>query len=160
MEALSPPPQQSTAGTAGLKVLAAEDNHVNQLVLKTLLHQLGVDPALVSNGADAVEAWEKADWDVILMDIQMPQMDGLTATRAIRAREAETGRRRTPIIAVTANVMAHQVSAYEAAGMDQVVPKPLEAVRLFAALDSVGHGAEQPEQAGGDATSRSEAAGR
>ena len=155
-------PSQEAGSAEGLplRVLAAEDNSVNQMVLKTLLQLAGIEPVITENGVEVLAAWQQQEWHVILMDIQMPQMDGLTATRAIRAREAETGRRRTPIIAVTANVMAHQVSAYEAAGMDQVVPKPLEAVRLFAALDSVGHGAEQPEQTGGDATSRSEAAGR
>jgi signal transduction histidine kinase len=78
-----------------LRILAAEDNAVNQLVLKTLLHQMGVDPTVVDNGKLAVEAWEAGDWDVILMDIQMPVMDGLTATAQIRARELESGRTRT-----------------------------------------------------------------
>src|SRR5260221_12948807 len=89
-----------------LRVLAAEDNAVNQLVLKTLLHQMGVDPTVVENGKLAFEAWEEGDWDVILMDVQMPIMDGLTATGAIRNREADTGRPRTPIIALTANAMS------------------------------------------------------
>ena len=68
--------------------MAAEDNTVNQLVLKTLLHQMGVEPTVVDNGQLAVAAWETGDWDVILMDIQMPVMDGLTATAHIRACEA------------------------------------------------------------------------
>ncbi|MGH6967248.1 MAG: ATP-binding protein [Phenylobacterium sp.] len=119
-----------------LRVLAAEDNDVNQLVLKTLLSQAGINPTLVADGAMAVEAWEREVWDIILMDIQMPQMDGVQATREIRRREAETGRPRTPILAVTANAMVHQVAAYEAAGMDGVVSKPIELARLFAAMEA------------------------
>jgi CheY-like chemotaxis protein len=82
----------------------------------------------------AVEAWEAQDWNLILMDMRMPLMDGLDATRRIREREAATGRRRTPIIALTANVMPHQVASYRAAGMDAFVAKPIEVVRLFEAI--------------------------
>ena len=116
---------------AVLRVLAAEDNAVNQLVLKTLLAPSGIAPTLVENGREAVSAWETQDWDVVLMDIQMPEMDGVEAARAIRARERETGRARTPIIAVTANAMTHQVLEYEAAGMDGVVAKPVDAKALI-----------------------------
>ena len=73
---------------------------------------------MVEDGALAVEAWENGDWDVILMDVQMPNMDGVEATRAIRAREAASGRLRTPIIGLTANTMSHQIVEYQAAGMD------------------------------------------
>ncbi len=117
-----------------LRVLAAEDNAVNQLVLKTLLHQMGVDPVVVDNGQLAVEAWETGDWDVILMDVQMPVMDGLTATAAIRNREADLNRPRTPIIALTANAMSHQVEQYIAAGMDGHMAKPIQASELFDVL--------------------------
>ncbi len=131
---LAAPPEPAFDAVA-LKVLAAEDNSVNQLVLKTLLHQLGVEPTVVDNGLDAVEAWRGGDWDLILMDIQMPGMDGLTATAEIRAAEARTGRPRTPIIALTANAMSHQVEQYHACGMDGHVAKPIEAAALFEALD-------------------------
>jgi CheY-like chemotaxis protein len=77
------------------------------------------------------------DWDVILMDIQMPVMDGVAATLAIRDRERARGLRHTPIIAVTANAMTHQVAEYKAAGMDQMVPKPIDATALFAAIAQV-----------------------
>jgi len=117
-----------------IRVLAAEDNPMNQLVLKTLLHQAGVDPVVVENGAEAVEAWRNAAWDLILMDVQMPVMDGPSATRLIRAEEAATGRRRTPIIALTANAMAHQIAEYRAAGMTDHVAKPIEAQRLYGAI--------------------------
>jgi PAS domain S-box-containing protein len=120
-----------------LRVLAAEDNSMNQLVLKTLLGQVGVEPVMVFDGQAAVQAWEAGDWDLILMDVQMPVMDGPTATAVIRRREAAEGRARTPIVALTANAMDHQVAEYVAAGMDGFVAKPIEAGRLFAALEAV-----------------------
>jgi len=119
-----------------IRVLAAEDNETNQLVLKTLLAQAGLDVTMVENGKLAVEAWESQPWDIVLMDIQMPVMDGVVATKAIREREAATGRRRTPIIAVTANAMTHQVAEYEAAGMDGVAPKPIDIVSLLNAMQT------------------------
>ena len=118
-----------------IRILAAEDNEVNRLVLTTLLAQAGVALTLVEDGAQAVDAWRQGDWDVILMDIQMPVKDGVTAAREIRAEEIMAGRRRIPILAVTANAMPTQCAAYQAAGMDLVVPKPLEAGRLFHAID-------------------------
>ncbi|MHB8529205.1 MAG: ATP-binding protein [Caulobacteraceae bacterium] len=119
-----------------VRVLAAEDNAINQLVLETLLKQAGFDLTVVADGAAALAAWEAGEWDVILMDVQMPEMDGPTAARLIRAREAATGRARTPIVALTANAMSHQVAEYMEAGMDGVVPKPIEVARLFAALEA------------------------
>jgi len=119
-----------------LRVLAAEDNQVNQLVLSTLLGQLGVEPSFVGDGAQALEAWRREPWDLILMDAQMPVMDGIEATRRIRAEEAGSGRLRTPIIALTANALSHQVAEYVACGMDQVVAKPLEVSRLVEAMNT------------------------
>jgi two-component system, sensor histidine kinase len=144
MAPAAPPVAPTPAEATDIRVLAAEDNDINQLVLKTLLLQAGVEPVIVANGALAVQAWEEAEWDVILMDIQMPEMDGPAATRAIRARELETGRRRTPIVALTANAMAHQRAEYDAAGMDDLVAKPIEIARLFEALDRALSG--EPEQ--------------
>jgi CheY-like chemotaxis protein len=103
-------------------------------VLKTLLAHAGVDPVLVADGREALQAWRRRDWDVILMDIQMPVMDGPSAVRLIRGREAMGGRRRTPIIALTANAMSHQVAEYRAVGMDAVVSKPIEVRKLLEAL--------------------------
>ena len=139
---LPPPPSidahpvEMTEGPP-LRVLAAEDNTVNQLVLKTLLHQIGIDPVVVENGLQVVEAWAREPWDVILMDVQMPEMDGPTAAAIIRAREVADDRARTPIIALTANAMAHQVAEYLGSGMDSFVPKPIEVGRLFEALQQV-----------------------
>jgi signal transduction histidine kinase/CheY-like chemotaxis protein len=128
-------PTAEPAEPGEIRVLAAEDNETNQLVLKTLLSQAGIEPTLVENGRQALEAWEGQHWDLILMDIQMPIMDGVAATMAIRQRELETGRPRTPILAVTANAMTHQVAEYLAAGMDSMVPKPIDIAALFAAME-------------------------
>jgi signal transduction histidine kinase/ActR/RegA family two-component response regulator len=118
-----------------IRVLAAEDNPTNQKVLSTILGLFGVDLQMVENGRLAVEAWSVTDPDIILMDIQMPEMDGVAAARAIRAAEIAGGRPRTPILAVTANAMAHQVDEYVAAGMDGLVSKPIEIAKLQAALE-------------------------
>jgi CheY-like chemotaxis protein len=130
-----------------IRILAAEDNAVNQLVLRTLLSQVGLEPVMVENGAEALEAWKRGGWDVILMDVQMPVMDGVTATRQIRAAEAAEDRRKTPIIAVTANAMAHQMADYRAAGMDDVVPKPLDAAKLFQAIERAVEACAEHERA-------------
>jgi CheY-like chemotaxis protein len=114
-----------------MRVLAAEDNTINQLVLKTIFAQVGVTPTIVDDGRAAVEAFEGGSWDIILMDAQMPVMDGPAAVRAIREREAAEGRRRTPIIALTANAMSHQRELYLAAGMDGFVAKPIEVAELL-----------------------------
>ena len=128
---------EEEADLTSLRVLAAEDNSVNQLVLRTLLAQIGIHPVVVADGQQALSAWRGSDWDVILMDMQMPVMDGLTATQLIRAEEAVRGLLRTPIIALTANAMSHQVDAYRASGMDGHVSKPLETAKLFEVLERV-----------------------
>lgn len=120
-----------------LRVLAAEDNVVNQLVLQAILAQAGINPTLVANGAQAVEAWLANDWDVVLMDVHMPVMDGVTATQGIRNLEAAQDRPRTPIIALTANAMGHQVQALLADGFDGHVAKPIDVATLFATLERV-----------------------
>jgi len=141
-------PAEIETGEAGaLRVLAAEDNSVNQLVLKTLLGQVGVDVTVVDDGEQAVAAWENGAWDVILMDVQMPKMDGPTAVGIIRQREAATGRARTPIIALTANVMTHQINEYLASGMDSCVAKPLQIAALVEAIVKVTEGDDdQPSE--------------
>jgi PAS domain S-box-containing protein len=117
-----------------VRVLAAEDNPINQKVLRALLNQAGIEPFIVDNGVEAVAAWEQGPWDAILMDVQMPEMDGPTATRLIRERERERGLPHTPIIALTANAMAHQITEYLSSGMDDFVSKPIDVGRLFTAL--------------------------
>ncbi len=125
-----------TSAPTALRVLAADDNAVNQLVLQTLLSQVGVETVVVDNGQSTVEAWEAGQWDLILMDIHMPVMDGMDAAAAIRRREAQTGRARIPIIALTADAMSHQVDAYLAQGFDGHVSKPIEVGKLLAAMEA------------------------
>jgi CheY-like chemotaxis protein len=127
------PPAAPRAGA--LRVLVAEDNATNQLVLAALLAQFDIEPVSVNDGQQAIEAWRARDWDVILMDVQMPVLDGVSATRAIRAEEVASGRARTTIIALTANAMPQQVAGYQEAGMDGFVPKPIDVRALLAALD-------------------------
>ena len=100
------------------------------------METFGVALDVVDNGRLAVEAWRDGDYDIVLMDIQMPEMDGMAATRAIRAAEAALGRPRTPIIAVSANAMAHQVKEYMEIGMDGHVAKPIELAKLHAAIEA------------------------
>jgi two-component system, sensor histidine kinase len=138
----APPAAGETPETSleGLRVLAAEDNVTNQLVLKTVLHSLGIQPVVVENGRLAVEAWAREPFDLILMDIQMPEMDGVAATQEIRRREAKAGGERTPIVALSANVMKHQVAEYLAAGMDAHLAKPINVAQLYDALLAVRTG--------------------
>ncbi len=133
-------PRRTRANAHAVRVLAAEDNVMNQLVLKTLLVQVGIEPVIVGDGRAALDAWERERWDVILMDVQMPVMDGPTATGLIRTRERTEGRARTPIVALTANAMPHQIAEYLQAGMDAFVAKPIEAERLYEALQTAVDG--------------------
>ena len=128
-------PLRSPQDARALRVLVAEDNATNQLVLKALLAQFDVEPVIVGDGQQAIEAWRSQDWDVILMDVQMPVLDGVSATRAIRAEEAASGRARTTIVALTANAMTQQVDSYLEAGMDGYVPKPIDVRALLSALE-------------------------
>ena len=115
-----------------LRVLLAEDHPTNQRVVQLILGSAGAEVVTVENGALAVEAVGRSRFDVILMDMQMPVMDGLTATRAIRA--AERGRARTPIIMLSANAMAEHRYEALAAGADLHVAKPVTAASLLAGI--------------------------
>ena len=132
------------ADLSTIKVLAADDNQTNRLVLAALLNQAGVEPVTVENGAEAVEAWKTGQFDIILMDVQMPIMDGLAATGAIRNEEANQGLDRIPIIALTANAMSHQIEQYREAGMDGFVSKPISIQALFSAIDDALSAAAGP----------------
>ncbi|AAK24637.1 hybrid sensor histidine kinase/response regulator [Caulobacter vibrioides] len=124
---------RSAAPGEGLKVLLAEDHPINQRVVQLILEPCGAAVTVVENGAQAVEAMASGAFDVVLMDMQMPVMDGLAATRAIRAREGEG--QRTPIIMLSANAMdVHRREALQA-GADLHVPKP---ITIAALLDSIG----------------------
>ena len=135
--AVSDTDESPDGGLKGMRILAAEDNATNQLVLKTVLYSLGIEPVIVEDGHLALEVWSNERFDLILMDIQMPQMDGVAATREIRRREAESGAARTPIVALSANAMKHQVVEYVAAGMDSHLGKPIQIDKLYATLLAV-----------------------
>ena len=125
---------QNGVEVSQLRVLAAEDNELNRVVLTAVLGAVGITPVMVPDGREAVEAWSHGDFDLILMDIQMPNLDGVAATLEIRGLEAAREGRRTPIVALTANAMGHEVAQYRAAGMDGVVVKPIAVDKLYAVL--------------------------
>ena len=116
-----------------LNVLLAEDGLANQKLAIGLLKRWGHSVTVVENGSDAVNAWANNDFDVILMDVQMPVMDGLEATQSIRSREAGSNRH-VPIIAVTAHAMTGDREKCLAAGMDGYVTKPFKKQALYEAL--------------------------
>jgi CheY-like chemotaxis protein len=122
-----------------LRVLLVEDNAVNQLVAARLLGKRGHTVVIAGNGKEALAALDEpgsAGFDVILMDVQMPEMDGFEASRAIRAREQGSGKH-LPIIAMTAHAMKGDRERCLAAGMDRYVSKPIHLEELFAAIDAV-----------------------
>ena len=122
-----------------MKILAAEDNLLNQFVLEQLLAPLSPDLTFAGDGREAIELLEKFKFDVVLMDVQMPIMDGVEAVKEIRKNEATHALNRIPIIALTANVMAHQIDEYFTAGFDDFVSKPINEDDLFEALKKVSN---------------------
>ena len=121
-----------------LKVLLAEDHPINRRVVQLILEAAGVELTCVENGEEAVAAWAQADFDLVLMDMQMPVMDGLTAIGEIRARECGAGRPRVEIYALTANAMPDHARASQAAGADGHLTKPITADDLFAIVEAAG----------------------
>jgi len=117
-----------------LRILLAEDNVVNQKLALRLLQQMGYRADLASNGIEAVESVERQPYDVVLMDVQMPEMDGLEATRRIVA--SRPGGDRPRIVAMTANAMQGDREACLAAGMDDYVTKPIRVEQLVHALEN------------------------
>jgi CheY-like chemotaxis protein len=125
------------------RVLVVDDNATNRRVAELLLRAIGMEVACVEDGNEAVEAFLSGAFDVILMDMMMPVMDGITATMAIRNIERRDGLERTVIIMLTANILPQHISASLDAGADLHLPKPLSASSLFEALSKVGSFAEQ-----------------
>ncbi|MEO1310073.1 MAG: ATP-binding protein [Pseudomonadota bacterium] len=136
-KASSRAPKQSAFKRTNLSVLAAEDNEVNRLVLQSLLAPHGVRLTLTNNGKEALEAFKKNAYDVILMDVQMPVMDGVEALKAIRDHEVAYGAKPTPVIAFTANALKSQVETYLAMGFDGCVTKPTRMPDLSAVVNAV-----------------------
>jgi signal transduction histidine kinase/CheY-like chemotaxis protein len=131
------PEAHRTAGT--LRILLAEDNRINQLLAKKLLEQRGHLVTLANNGQEALDLLAASDFDLVLMDVQMPKMGGFEATAAIRAREILTGRH-VPIIAMTANAMRGDRERCLDAGMDQYLAKPIRPQEFFAAIEAIRSG--------------------
>ena len=132
------PDEASESGLLdGLRVLLVEDNPTNRLVARTMLTRLGASVDEAEDGLIGLDRARNEDFDLILMDVQMPNMDGIEATRAIRALARPASA--VPIIALTANVMAHQQIEYRAAGMNGVVAKPISAEALIAQIVALSH---------------------
>jgi len=129
----------ATTPVRGLSILVAEDNQINALLMRSLLARLGHHAVICTNGEEALESWLAAQsagapYDLVLMDIQMPQLDGIETTKQIRAREAGQPGRQTPILALTANTLVEDRYACFEAGMDGFLIKPLDREKLADAL--------------------------
>jgi PAS domain S-box-containing protein len=133
--AAAPAPQEPLADTLPLTILVAEDNVVNQKVVRQLLAHLGYLADVVSNGVEVLDALERQNYDVVLMDVQMPEMDGLEACRQLRQRYGASAPPR--VIAMTANAMPGDREACLAAGMDAYVSKPVELADIRRVLQSL-----------------------
>jgi CheY-like chemotaxis protein len=119
----------------GLRILVAEDNEVNQLVISAMLAQLGHSCEMARDGLEVIAKVQASTYDLILMDIHMPNLDGMAATRWIRALDSRAAH--IPIIALTANAMVEDREAYLEAGMDDHVSKPVEAKEIARAITRV-----------------------
>jgi signal transduction histidine kinase/CheY-like chemotaxis protein len=142
IEAPRPAARLPAVAPRSLSILVAEDNEINALLTRVLLGKLGHRPAVVASGASALDSWRAAQaggapYDLVLMDVQMPGLDGIEAARRMRACEAQAGVPRTPIVALTANAFPEERAACLAAGMDAFLVKPLDAERLAATLASL-----------------------
>ncbi len=134
------------AADGRLRVLVADDHPTNRKVVELILAQAGIDLVQAENGAEALEAARAQPFDIILMDMQMPVMDGLTAVREIRLHELAMGRERQPIVMLTANALPDHVAAAQAAGADRHLAKPFDAGELLALVAELG-GETQPKAA-------------
>jgi CheY-like chemotaxis protein len=148
------PVTESSAGekrvVASRKILLAEDNPVNQVVAVRLLERRGHRVTVAVNGREAATAVSREPFDLVLMDVQMPEMDGFEATATIRREEAGSGRH-LPIFAMTAHAMKGDAERCRAAGMDGYLPKPIRPGDLYAIVDDCAPMPEIPCGAGAGA---------
>jgi CheY-like chemotaxis protein len=128
------PPAPEPEGERLLKILVVDDHPTNRRVVELILRQVGATISSAENGLEACEAFRAGRFDAVLMDVQMPVMDGLTATRNIRAFEAAQKLGRTPILMLTSNSLPEDIDASQAAGADQHLTKPVHPTTLFSAL--------------------------
>ncbi|MCL4207106.1 MAG: GAF domain-containing protein [Pirellulaceae bacterium] len=142
-ESVKPAPEPPEPGCRPLKILLAEDSLVNQKLAVSLLERQGHDVTVVNDGRKAVEALEAESFDLVLMDVQMPEMDGLEATRQIRLRE-QSLQRHTPIIAMTAYALKGDRERCLAAGMDGYVSKPVRPKALAETINAILPAMDQP----------------
>jgi CheY-like chemotaxis protein/nitrogen-specific signal transduction histidine kinase len=138
-------PAAGATGPRSLRILLAEDNPVNQRVASYILQKAGYAVKTVGNGHEAMAALEKENFDLVLMDVQMPEMDGFEATHAIRNMEAKTGRH-LPIIAMTAHAMKGDRERCLQEGMDDYVSKPIQKAELFRAIEAATALVESPPE--------------
>jgi len=117
-----------------IRALVAEDHPANQRLIEAILLAADIEAEFVQDGAAAVAAMEASDFHIVLMDIQMPEMDGLEATRRIRENEARDGRKPTPVVAVTACALDDMREAAKSAGVDDYITKPVVAPTLLNAI--------------------------
>jgi signal transduction histidine kinase/CheY-like chemotaxis protein len=129
-----------SCGEGSLTILVAEDNPVNRRVTSRLLEKYGHSVVLVENGKQAVDVVQRQNFDLILMDVQMPELDGCGATAEIRAREREENLPATPIIALTAHAMKGDRERFLSAGMDEYLSKPINGAELQSAIERVTRG--------------------
>jgi len=128
--------QLATRRFVGMRVLVVDDHPVNVMLLEELLSRLGCVPRVARNGLDAVSQWQQGGLDLVLMDVQMPGISGLEATRKIREHEAQQGMPRIPIVAITANAATGDREICMAAGMDSYLSKPIRPAALLDAMDA------------------------
>ena len=125
---------EASVGSTGLRVLVAEDNPINQKVITFMLEPMGMTPVMAANGREALDLFKVGSFDLVLMDMMMPEMDGLAATQAIRVWEKENNLPRTPIAMLSANAMSEHVKAALAAGCDVHIAKPVTPAALVTGM--------------------------
>ncbi|HTK34497.1 MAG TPA: response regulator [Caulobacteraceae bacterium] len=133
-------------------MLLADDHPTNRIVIELILEVVGAEVVSVADGLQALEQFKAQTFDVVLMDVQMPVMDGLTAIRAIRAFEVERGGRRTPVHVVTTNALPEHFRQSIAAGADGHITKPVAAPELLTAVMTAAEEVAEADQAAASAT--------
>jgi CheY-like chemotaxis protein len=130
-----------------LRVLVAEADRMHQLMLRTLLGQAGIEPEIVAEGAEVVEAWRREPWDLILVDLELPGLNGRATARMIRSVETKMGWSFTPIVALADELTAHELADCVSVGIDRLVTRPITADALYRAIEASVAAPEETELA-------------